>query len=278
MMWLASCYLTQAQPVAGDSFNQAARELLPDCAWLAGSVLLAVIVLLTFQNRRQKQQSHRQHLEKEKLLEAAEAVLKGEEHERIRLAKDVHDGLVGMLSGIKYSLDAVREDLAATPENRRAFDRSIDMLDSSIREIRRVAHNMMPEALIRFGLNTALRDFCKDVTQSGTLKISYQSIGMDAVAISQTTGIVIYRIVQELIYNAVRHASATSAIVQLTCSGKRLALTVEDNGRGFDTGRLRDGQGLGWINIRHRVEYLGGRCDVTSRPGEGTSVHLEVEL
>jgi len=277
-MWLASCYLTQAQPVAGDSFNQAARELLPDCAWLAGSVLLAVIVLLTFQNRRQKQQSHRQHLEKEKLLEATEAVLKGEEHERIRLAKDVHDGLVGMLSGIKYSLDAVREDLAATPENRRAFDRSIDMLDSSIREIRRVAHNMMPEALIRFGLNTALRDFCKDVTQSGTLKISYQSIGMDAVAISQTTGIVIYRIVQELIYNAVRHASATSAIVQLTCSGKRLALTVEDNGRGFDTGRLRDGQGLGWINIRHRVEYLGGRCDVTSRPGEGTSVHLEVEL
>ena len=281
MVWLAGYVPARAQPVAGDSFNQAAQGLLPDCAWLGGSVVVITIGLLTFQNRRQKQRSHRQHLqelEREKLLEATEAVLKGEEQERIRLARDIHDGLVGMLSGIKYSLHTIRDDTAATPHNRQVFDRSIDMLDSSIQEIRRVAHNMMPEALIRFGLNTALRDFCNDVTQSGTLKISYQSIGMEVVAIDQTTGIALYRIVQELIYNAVKHASATSAIVQITCSGNRLSLTVEDNGKGFDTSSLRNDHGLGWTNIGHRVEYLGGRCDITSRPGEGTSIHLELEL
>jgi signal transduction histidine kinase len=184
-----------------------------------------------------------------------------------------------MLSGIKYSLHTIRDDVATTPQNRHAFERSIDMLDSSIKEIRRVAHNMMPEALIRFGLNTALRDFCKDVTQTGTLKINYQSIGMDAVAIDQTTGIAIYRIVQELICNAVKHAAATSAIVQMACSENSISLTVEDNGKGFDINRLRDNRGLGgWVNIRHRVEYLGGRCDITSQPGEGTSVHVELEL
>ena len=60
--------------------------------------------------------------------------------------------------------------------------------------------------------------------------------------------------------------------------GNRLSLTVEDNGKGFDTARLRDAPGLGWANIIHRVEYLGGRCDIASRPGEGTSIHLELEL
>jgi two-component system, NarL family, sensor kinase len=270
----------QAQPVAGDSFSQAAQQMLPDCAWLGGSAVLVAIGLLTFQNRRQRRrekQQYQQELGKEKLLEATEAVLKGEEHERIRLAKDLHDGLVGMLSGIKYSLHTIKEDLSATPQNQEAFERSMDMLDSSIKEMRRVAHDMMPEALIRFGLNTALRDFCKDVTQRGVLQISYQSIGMEAEIVDQTRAIAIYRIVQELVYNAVRHASATSAIVQITCMGNCLSLTVEDNGNGFDTSSLHDSKGLGWNNIGRRVGYLGGRCDITSRSGEGTSVHLELE-
>jgi two-component system, NarL family, sensor kinase len=273
--------VVQAQPRAGDSFGRAAGQMLPDCVWLGGSVVLVAIGLLTFQNQRQKRQEvkrQQQEREKGKLLEATEAVLKGEEHERIRLARDLHDGLVGMLSGIKYSLHTIKNDLAATSQNRQAFERSMDMLDSSIKEMRRVAHDMMPEGLIRFGLNTALRDFCNDVTQRGALKISYQSIGMDAVLLDQTIAIVIYRIVQELVNNAVQHASATSAIVQIACSGRRLSLTVEDNGRGFDTRLLHDSKGLGWVNIGHRVEYLSGRCDVTSRPGEGTSVHLELEV
>lgn len=255
--------------------------MLPNCVWFGGSVVLVAIGLLTFQNQRRKHREARhrqQESEKGKLLEATQAVLKGGEHERIRLARDVHDGLVGMLSGIKYSLHTIKNDFGATPQNRQAFERSMDMLDSSIKEMRRVAHDMMPEALIRFGLNTALRDFCNDVTQRGVLKISYQPIGMDGVLLDQTMAIVIYRIVQELVNNVVQHASATSAIVQIACTGRCLSLTVEDNGRGFDTRKLHDSKGLGWVNIGHRVEYLGGRCDVTSRPGEGTSVHLELAV
>jgi signal transduction histidine kinase len=152
----------------------------------------------------------------------------------------------------------------------------MDMLDSSIREMRRVAHNMMPEALIRFGLNTALNDFCNDINQSGALIISYQSIGLEGVSIDQTTSITLYRIVQELINNTMKHAKATTSIVQLTISNGQLSLTVEDDGKGFDTTILNTNKGIGWINIKNRVEFLKGKLDINSKEGEGTSVHIEL--
>ncbi len=135
---------------------------------IGGAVTILIISLLSYRTYRQKQKLQQQRiadLEKEKLLAATEAVLKGEEQERTRLAKDLHDGLGGMLSGIKYSFQTMKGNLVMTPENHQAFERSMDMLDSSIKEMRRVAHNMMPEALVKFGLDTALKDFCNDINQ-----------------------------------------------------------------------------------------------------------------
>jgi signal transduction histidine kinase len=246
---------------------------------IGSAFILFIITLLTYRNYKQKQKLQQQRineLEKEKQLEAAEAVVKGEEQERIRLAKDLHDGLGGMLSGIKYSFTTMKGNLIMTPENQQAFERSMDMLDSSIREMRRVAHNMMPEALVRFGLDTALNDFCNDINQSGALKINYQSIGMEWVSIDQTTAITLYRIVQELINNTMKHAKATTAIVQLTKSGGQLSVTVEDDGKGFDINLLKTNKGIGWTNIQNRVEFLKGKLDIRSKDGEGTSVQIEL--
>jgi signal transduction histidine kinase len=246
---------------------------------LASAITLLIISLLTYRNIKQKQKLQQQRiseLETEKQLEAAEAVVKGEEQERTRLAKDLHDGLGGMLSGIKYSFNTMKGNLVMTPENHQAFERSMDMLDSSIREMRRVAHNMMPEALVRFGLDTALNDFCNDINQSGALKINYQSIGLEGVAIDQTVAITLYRIVQELINNTMKHAEATSAIVQITKSNGQLSVTVEDDGKGFDTNMLKTNKGIGWINIQNRVEFLKGKLDIRSAIGEGTSVQIEL--
>ena len=139
-------------------------------------------------NKQELQQRRITELETEKQLTATEDVLKGEEKERTRLAKDLHDGLGGMLSGIKHSLNAMKGNLVMTPENHQAFERSMDMLDSSIREMRRVAHNMMPEALVKFGLDTALKDFCNDINQSGALQINYQSIGLENIEVEQEPG------------------------------------------------------------------------------------------
>ena len=205
-------------------------------------------------------------------------MLKGEEQERTRLAKDLHDGLGGMLSGIKYSMNTMKGNLIMTPDNAQAFERSMEMLDNSIREMRRVAHNMMPEALVKFGLDTALKDFCNDINQSGALKINYQSFGMESGIIDQTTAITVYRIVQELINNTIKHAGAKEAIVQLTRTNGQLAITVEDDGKGFDTALLQRSKGIGWSNIQNRVDFLKGKLDVKAQPNKGTSVLIEINV
>ncbi|MFT3947009.1 MAG: tetratricopeptide repeat protein [Agriterribacter sp.] len=249
---------------------------------LAGSAIgLIILAGSGYRNYTQKQKLQLQRiteLETEKKLAATEAVLKGEEQERTRLAKDLHDGLGGMLSGIKYSFQTMKGNLIMTPENQQAFERSIDMLDSSIKEMRRVAHNMMPEALLKFGLDTALKDFCNDINQSGVLKITYQSNGLENTVIDQTTAITIYRIVQELVNNTIKHAGASSAIVQVDKSEKGITLTVEDNGKGFDTKILKYKGGIGWSNIQSRIDYLKGKLDVQSEPGKGTSVLVELNI
>jgi signal transduction histidine kinase len=248
---------------------------------IGGAITVVVISLLSYRTYKQKQKLQLQRineLEIEKQLSAAEAVLKGEEQERTRLAKDLHDGLGGMLSGIKYSLNTMKANLIMTPDNTQAFERSVDMLDSSIQEMRRVAHNMMPEALVKFGLDTALKDYCNDIDRSAALHVSYQSIGLVNENISQTTAITIYRIVQELITNTLKHSGSAKALVQLTKSSTHLTLTVEDEGKGFDTSFLQHSKGIGWINIQHRVDFLNGKMDIDSAPGKGTSVLIEFPL
>ncbi len=250
---------------------------------IAGSVALLLILLLgyrNYRNRQKLQQLKIDELETERQLTATEAVLKGEEQERTRLAKDLHDGLGGMLSGIKYSLNSVKGNLIMTPDNARDFERSIDMLDSSIREMRRVAHNMMPEILVKYGLDTALKEFCSEIDRSGVVHASYLSIGMDETEIAQTTAVTVYRIVQELVNNVIKHAAAKNVLVQVHLSGqeKLLAITVEDDGKGFDTTALDQSDGIGWRNIQNRIEFLKGKLDVQSTPGKGTSIMIEITI
>jgi len=245
---------------------------------IGGATALLLISLLSYRNYRAKQMLQQQRindLEKEKQLSATEAVLKGEEQERTRMAKDLHDGLGGMLSGIKYGLQTMKGNLIMTPENTQAFERSMDMLDSSIQEMRRVAHNMMPEALVKFGLDVALKDYCTDINQNSALHVSYQSFGLADTPLDQTMAITVYRIIQELINNTLKHAAAKTAIVQITRTNEQLVITVEDDGKGFDTVILKQSKGIGWANIQHRVEFLKGKLDIISQPEKGTSVHIE---
>ncbi len=248
-----------------------------------GAIALLVISLLAYRNykhRQKLQQSKIDELESEKKLAATEAILLGEEQERTRLAKDLHDGLGGMLSGIKYSLNGMKENLILTPDNAQAFERSMDMLDTSIKEMRRVAHNMMPEILVRYGLDTALKEFCTEIDQSGVVHVSYQPMGMNDHIINQTASVNVYRIVQELVNNVIKHAIAKNVLVQVHVSEqeKLLAITVEDDGKGFDTTTLNKTEGIGWKSIKNRVEFLKGTLDVQSTPGKGTSTMIEINI
>ncbi len=101
---------------------------------------------------------------------------------------------------------------------------------------------------------------------------------MADVQLEQTTAITMYRIVQELINNTLKHASAKMAIVQVTKTDSQLSVTVEYDGKGFDTTMLKQARGIGWSNIQHRVDFLKGKLDVASESGQGTSVHIEFNV
>ena len=247
---------------------------------LVGSLAAVMLLgLLLYRNYRQKQQLQQQRireLEKDKQLVAVDSMLKGQEEERSRLAKDLHDGLGGLLSGVKFSLSNMKDNLIITPDNMAVFERSLDMLDTSIKELRRVAHNMMPEMLTKFGLDEALKEYCNTVNATKLLTVKYQSLGMNT-RLDKATEIIIYRIVQELLNNILKHAGASEAFIQLIRENDRLNIVVEDNGKGFDTALLETSKGAGWANIKSRVEYLKGRLDVHSET-KGTLVNIEFNV
>lgn len=157
-------------------------------------------------------------------------------------------------------------------ESARSFEKVLGQLDQSITELRRVSHNMMPEALIKYGLKEALENYCENVDASSNVRVQLQTYGMEQ-RMEQSTEIVIYRIIQELLNNVIRHAAANSVLIQLVREGDRFNLTVEDDGKGFDTSVVA--RGSGFANVKARIDYLNGTMDVRSTPGEGTSVHVE---
>ena len=256
--------------------------------FLIGSLAALLIVgFLGYRNFRNRQQLAKQRdelqqqrireLEKDKQLVAVDSMLKGQEEERSRLAKDLHDGLGGLLSGVKFSLSNMKDNLIITPDNMAVFERSLDMIDTSIKELRRVAHNMMPEMLTKFGLDEALKEYCNTINSTKMLTVKYQSVGME-MRPDKSIEIIIYRIVQELLTNIMKHASATETFVQLVREDNRLNVVVEDNGKGFDAAKLKDNKGVGLTSIQSRVDYLKGQLDIHSEAGKGTLVNIEFNI
>jgi two-component system, NarL family, sensor kinase len=253
----------------------------------ASVIALLIVGFLIYRNLRHRQRLAMQQdqlqeqrireLEKDRQLVAVDSMLKGQEEERSRLAKDLHDGLGGLLSGVKFSLRNMKDNLIITPENMTVFERSLDMLDTSIKELRRVAHNMMPEMLTKFGLDEAVKEYCNTINTARLLTVKYQSLGMEE-RLEKSVEIIIYRIVQELLNNIMKHAAASEAFVQIIREDNRLNVVVEDNGKGFDPLVSENNKGAGLVNVRSRVDYLKGQLAIHAEPGKGTLINIEFNI
>ena len=213
--------------------------------------------------------------ENEKQLLALNSILKGQEEERSRMAKDLHDGVGGMLSGIKLNLSSMKGNMIIQEKDAQLFNKSITQLDNAIAEMRRVAHNMMPEALIKFGLSEAIQDYCDGINESHTVVMKFTAIGQSG-PLEKSIEVILYRIVQELSNNAIKHAEAKNIFIQLSQHPKGLSLVVEDDGKGFDTHQITKGAGL--QNVQSRVDYLKGHFTIESETGKGTSVNVDIPL
>lgn len=247
---------------------------------IGGIVALLLVAFLSYRNynnRKKLQQQRITELETEKQLLATQSLLQGQEDERSRIAKDLHDGLGGLLSGVKLQLGAMKGNLILSEENGHAFNRALDKLDESISEMRRVAHNMMPETLLHFGLAKALQDYTDGLMQQQYFTIECTFKGLEQ-RMSQSTEVMIYRMVQELINNAVKHSGAGNILVQvIRHNNRQLNITVEDNGKGFNPEQIKQ-NAAGLRSVKSRVEYLNGKMDLQSEQGKGTSVYIECDL
>lgn len=252
------------------------RLLIIICIFLALLILGAIYYY--WRNSKQKELNHQQQLkdlEQKQQLKVTQAMLDGEERERVRVARDLHDGLGGMLAGVKLNLSGWANEHAEAPQDK-DLGKVIDQLDNSVSELRRIARNMIPETLLKFGLDQALKDLVSFYMQEN-LTIDFQPFNIGT-NITLSIQLNIYRIVQELLSNTVKHANATQVVLQCSQNEKNFLITFEDNGRGFDPNLLNSAKGIGLNNLRSRVEFMNGKIELITAPGEGTTVNIEIEL
>jgi two-component system NarL family sensor kinase len=242
------------------------------------SVLLFIIVLfLWLLNNNQKKLSiqkeinHEQELsalENQQKLSVSNALIEGEEVERKRIARDLHDGLGSMLSGLKIHLKLAEKENALSPAEINT------LLDNSIKELRNISQNLMPESLLKLSLEHALRDLCVGNSNAKT-KIEFQYL-VQKRNLPKNYEIVIYRIIQELLINALKYADASEILVSCSQNKDTFYITVEDNGIGFDVSVKSTGMGL--RNIKNRVEILKGKLEIESALNKGTSAYIELKV
>ncbi|SKA37801.1 Histidine kinase-, DNA gyrase B-, and HSP90-like ATPase [Chitinophaga eiseniae] len=235
------------------------------------SILLWLTVLFFLYVIRQRKIRMGQKIrviEQARQMEITDALLKGEERERTRLARDLHDGLGGTLAGLKLHLGRMAQ---SSETQQGALRLAAEQLGTSVHELRRIARNMMPESLLKLGLEPALKDLCENML-SPQLHVVFNAynIRQDIPPRIQT---MIYRIVQELLHNAARHSGAGKVLLQCSQEAAMFFITVEDNGKGFNTGHHH--KGIGLSSVRSRVELLRGNMQIDS--GEnGTIINIEL--
>ncbi|CAH0994280.1 hypothetical protein EMA8858_00389 [Emticicia aquatica] len=202
-----------------------------------------------------------------------QAVLEAEERERIRIARDLHDGIGQTLAAARMTLGNY---ISQKKIKDTGMQNSLDLLEESIKEVREISHNMMPNSLTKFGLTSALKQFSNKINALGNLEIDLQIVGVKE-RFDEKTEMMLYRIVQEIISNIIKHAEAQKVSIELVKHEHELILIIEDDGKGFDT--INSGSnGIGLKNIATRVEYLNGSVNFDSTIGRGTSVVVEVPL
>ncbi|ANH82487.1 hypothetical protein A8C56_17275 [Niabella ginsenosidivorans] len=215
-------------------------------------------------------------LAQKEAIKIAQAMVTAQEEERSRIARDLHDGLGSMLSGVKINLAAVADEQPATAV-KTALMKATDQLGSSIQELRQISRNMMPEMLLKLGLETSLKDLCL-LLQTPDLSIQCHCANIQP-AIPPQKQVTVYRIVQELLTNAIKHAGARHVLLQCVQQATTLLITIEDDGKGFTHPLPENTGGIGWKNIQTRVAYLNGSIDVMNLPGgSGTSINIQLDV
>jgi two-component system sensor histidine kinase DegS len=207
-------------------------------------------------------------------------ILEGQEEERKRIAMDIHDGIGQMLTSLKYQIESI--DLQNEARSRQKIEEIQHLIQDVIKEVRRVTFNLKPTVLGDYGLQAGLKVFITEIGKVIDMKLVLDASGQTD-RLPQKIENNIFRIIQEAINNAIKYSGAERIDVTYRQSEEEVVATVRDEGKGFDT-RLLDGRstnissGRGFFNMYERTEYVNGKLEINSAPGNGTTVMLTVPL
>lgn len=247
---------------------------------VVGGIIASCFILLLgslYYISRQKRliaEKEKQSLEQRHQVISLQAMINGQETERTRIAKDLHDSMGGTFSTIKMHLSTLEHEIK-NPERLLLIEKCIGIISNAAIDVRRIAHNMMPEVLIKLGLLHSIEELAVNISSSKQLQVTFQHFGLTE-RLSAPFEIMLYRIVQELLNNIIKHSDATETIIQFIKEGNRLNVTVEDNGKGFSDQSSNEGMGL--TSVKERVNYLKGKLSIDSEISLGTTVMMEFLL
>ncbi len=234
---------------------------------IQGRAVLNGMILTTNDVTEAKQAAHK----------LTNALLEGQENERQRLAKEIHDGIGPLMSTLKMDIENIKNDLENQAAQWDKIEKTEELVQQISVDIRNISHALMPSALVDFGLVPALDNLCMRIESSTNLDIRLFTETITE-RLSSELELGLYRITQELLNNALKYAQAKNITIQIVKHPDRLTLTVEDDGVGFEKEKLAEAidKGIGLRNIKTRSEALGGTFHLDSSPGNGVTATINI--
>ncbi len=241
------------------------------------SVIFVVLVAgLLFSRNKLKQAAELERTIAEEQKLRFRAVIEAQELERKRIAQELHDGLGQLLSTARLNVSGLEDELNTDDADAvKMLQNSLELIDESVQEVRNISHNMMPSALIRLGLVSAIREQINKINQAGGVQVQLEVEGLNS-RLPEGLEISLYRIVQEVLNNTLKHAEAQQITVRLENIAGEVHLSVHDDGKGMPADAIKNSSGIGWKNIYSRVEMINGHMQVNSTPGQGTALEVKV--
>lgn len=213
-------------------------------------------------------------LEEEKKLLAARSIVEGQEEERKRIAKDLHDGLGVILSTVKMHLSIIKDK---SVENKPMIEKASKLLEQATGDVRRISHNMMPGLLTKLGLFEATEDLFDRINETEEIKANLWIDG-EQTRFPENIEIMLYRIIQELVNNTIKHAEATILSLNIEVQSGLLKIDYSDNGKGFNVDEKLDSKTMGLSSMQSRVNFLNGKVDIESEKGKGSSYTIFIPV
>lgn len=231
------------------------------------------------EQEREIQIQRTEKLLKEQELNSIDAMILGQEKERQRLANDLHDNLGSTLATVKLHFDHIKNnrDNSKIKNIEELYNKTDDLLNEAYYKVRTIAHEKNSGVIAKQGLLPAIKNLAKKASNGEEFQIEVQDHGLDE-RLDNTLEISIFRIIQELITNAIKHANASEISILLTNHDSLLNIIIEDNGKGFNAKKLPNKDGIGLKNIEKRIEHQEGTFEIDSTIGKGTNIIINIPI